>query len=84
MANFDILYQKVAANIIARCHGSIKLTKHGKILEVYDVPRHIWSKGLAGLIIKEECQNANLRNWEFPIVRTYVIKKILDQNSSKY
>lgn len=76
MADFDTLYQNVAKKIIRRCHGSIKITKHGKILEVYDVKRHIWSKGLAGLIIKEECKNANLREWEFASVRNYVINQL--------
>jgi len=77
MANLDILYRNVAAKVIQRCHGSIKITKHGKILEVYDVHRHIWSKGLAGLIIKEECKNASLKEWEFAYVRNYVIKELL-------
>jgi len=76
MANLEVLYQNIAAKIIARCHGSIKITKHGKILEVYDMHRHIWSKGLAGLIIKEECKNANLREWEFANVRSYIIKEL--------
>jgi len=77
MANIDAMYQNIAINVIKRCHGSIKITKHGKILEVYDVNRHIWSKGLAGLIIKEECKNANLKEWEFASVRNYVIKGLL-------
>ena len=77
MVKLDILYQNVATKIIQRCHGSIKITKHGKILEVYDVNRHIWSKGLAGLIIKEECKNAHLREWEFAHVRNYIIKELL-------
>ena len=77
MANLDVLYRNVAAKVIQRCHGSIKITKHGKILEVYDVHRHIWSKGLAGLIIKEECKNADLKEWEFPHVRNYIIKELL-------
>ena len=76
MANLDILYRNVAAKVVQRCHGSIKITKHGKILEVYDVNRHIWSKGLAGLIIKEECKNASLKEWEFAYVRNYVIKEV--------
>ena len=80
MANLDALYRNVASKIIQRCHGSIKITKHGKILEVYDVNRHIWSKGLAGLIIKEECKNANLREWEFASVRKYIIEELLDKN----
>lgn len=77
MANIDSMYQNIATKVIKRCHGSIKITKHGKILEVYDVNRHIWSKGLAGLIIKEECKNANLKEWEFASVRNYVIKGLL-------
>lgn len=77
MANLDVLYRNVAANVIKRCHGSIKITKHGKILEVYDVNRHIWSKGLAGLIIKEECKNVDLKEWEFAYVRNYIIKELL-------
>ena len=56
MVNFEKIYKKVALHVIHRCHGAIKITKHGKILEVYDTNRHIWSKGLAGLIIKEECK----------------------------
>ena len=77
MANLDVLYRNVAAQVIKRCHGSIKITKHGKILEVYDVNRHIWSKGLAGLIIKEECKNVDLKEWEFAYVRNYIIKELL-------
>ncbi|MBA0908388.1 MAG: hypothetical protein ITD33_05905 [Nitrosarchaeum sp.] len=77
MANLDILYRKTAALVIKRCHGMIKITKHGKILEVYDVNRHIWSKGLAGLIIKEECNNVKLKEWEFAYVRNYVIQELL-------
>ncbi len=77
MANFEKLYEKTALQIINRCHGAIKITKHGKILEVYDPKRHIWSKGLAGLIIKEECIEANLREWEFANVRGYIIKELL-------
>lgn len=76
MVNFEKVYQKVGSQIIRRCHGSIKITKHGKIIEVYDPKRHIWSKGLAGLIIKEECKNANLRDWEVANVRSYVIKEL--------
>ena len=53
MANLEKLYQQVASQIILRCHGGIKIIKHGKILQVYDPKRHIWSKGLAGLIIKK-------------------------------
>jgi hypothetical protein len=81
MANFEKLYKKVALQIIARCHGEIKITKHGKILEVYDLQRHIWSKGLAGLIIKEECKEADLRDWEFANVRSYVIQELLAKSN---
>ena len=80
MVNFEKVYQKTALHIIERCHGAIKITKHGKIIEVYDPNRHIWSDGLAGLIIKEECKNANLREWEFPKVRSYVIKELLGKS----
>ena len=66
--------------IIERCHGVIKITKHGKIIEVYDTKRHIWSDGLAGLIIKEECKNANLRDWEFVNVQSYVIMELLSKS----
>ena len=76
MAKFEELYQNVAYNIIQRCHGSMQLRKHGKIIEVYDVKRHFWSKGLAGLIIKEECKNASLKNWEVPHVRTCIIQEL--------
>jgi hypothetical protein len=77
MVNFEKLYKKVALQVIQRCHGEIKITKHGKILEVYDLKRHIWSKGLAGLIIKEECKDADLRDWEFASVRSYIIQELL-------
>ena len=79
MTNFEKMYQKVASDIIFRCHGGIKIIKHGKILQVYDPKRHIWSKGLAGLVIKEECDLANLRDWEVANVRRYVIQKLLEQ-----
>jgi len=82
MVNFEKVYARVALQIIARCHGAIKITKHGKILEVYDTKRHIWSKGLAGLIIKEECRDANLREWEISNVRSIVIKKLLDKSDN--
>ena len=75
--NFEKVYQRVGLQIIERCHGAIKITKHGKIIEVYDTKRHIWSNGLAGLIIKEECKNANLKDWEFANVRGYIIKELL-------
>jgi len=80
MVNFEKVYQKVGFQIIERCHGAIKITKYGKIIEVYDTKRHIWSDGLAGLIIKEECKNANLRDWEFANVRSYVIKELLSKS----
>ena len=79
MVNMDNLYQNVAAQVLLRCHGGIKIIKHGKVLEVYDPQRHIWSKGLAGLIIREECAKANLRDWEVANVRRRVIQKLLDQ-----
>ena len=77
MANFEKIYKRVALQIIKRCHGAIKITKHGRIVEVYDLKRHIWSDGLAGLIIKEECKLADLKEWEFANVRSYVIKELL-------
>ena len=80
MVNFEKVYQKVGLQIIERCRGEIKITKHGKIIEVYDTKRHIWSDGLAGLIIKEECKNANLRDWEFVNVRSYVIMELLSKS----
>jgi len=80
MVNFEKVYQKVGLQIIERCHGAIKITKHGKIIEVYDTKRHIWSDGLAGLIIKEECKNANLMDWEFVNVQSYVIMELLSKS----
>lgn len=82
MVNFEKVYQRVGLQIIERCHGAIKITKHGKIIEVYDPKRHIWSIGLAGLIIKEECKNANLREWEFARVRSYIIKELLEKSKN--
>ena len=82
MANFDKIYQQVASQVIQRCHGAIKITKHGKIIEVFDTKRHIWSHGLAGLIIKEECRNANLKEWEFANVRNYVIRELLGKSKN--
>jgi hypothetical protein len=76
MANIEKLYQNVASRVIQRCHGSIQLKKHGKIIEVYDVQRHFWSKGLAGLIIKEECKNASLNDWEIAHVRSMLIQEL--------
>ncbi len=79
MVNFEKTYQKVALQVIERCHGAIKITKHGKIIEVYDTKRHIWSDGLAGLIIKEESKNANLREWEVARgVRPRIISMLLE------
>ena len=80
MVNLEKLYQQVASQIILRCHGGIKIIKHGKILQVYDPNRHIWSKGLAGLVIKEECSRANLRDWEVANVRRYLIQELLEQD----
>ncbi|MFQ5496899.1 MAG: hypothetical protein ACE5DU_03335 [Nitrosopumilus sp.] len=80
MVNFEKLYHRVAMQVIQRCHGAIKITKHGKKIEVYDTKRHIWSVGLAGLIIKEECKNMDLRDWEVANVRTYVIKELLGKS----
>ena len=79
MANLEKLYQSVAEQVIQRCHGAIKITKHGKIIEVYDTRRHIWSDGLAGLIIKEESKNANLRDWEVArCIRPRIISMLLE------
>ena len=82
MVNFEKLYKKVALQVIARCHGAIKITKHGKIIEVYDPTKHIWSKGIVGLIIKEECKDANLRDWEIANVRSYVIQELLAKSEN--
>ena len=82
MVNFEKIYKKVAQQVIARCHGGIKIKKRGKIIEVYDPKRHIWSNGLAGLIIKEECKIANLKDWEVANVRGYVIQELLDKSDS--
>ncbi len=38
---------------------------------------HQNNKTLAGLIIKEECKLADLKEWEFANVRSYVIKELL-------
>ena len=80
MVNFEKVYKRVALQVLDRCHGGIKIKKHGKIIEVYDPKRHIWSDGLAGLIIKEECKNANLRDWEVANVRTYLIQELLSKS----
>jgi len=82
MVNFEKIYHRVALQIIERCHGAIKITKHGKIIEVYDTKRHIWSDGLAGLIIKEECRNSDLKEWEFAKVRGYVIQELLGKSKN--
>lgn len=76
MVKLEKLYQSVAYQIIQKCHGAIQLKKHGKRIEVYDVKLHFWSNGLAGLIIKEECKNANLKNWEIAHVRAYLIQEL--------
>jgi len=79
LANLEKLYQSVAEQVVQRCHGAIKITKHGKIIEVYDTRRHIWSDGLAGLIIKEESKNANLRDWEVArCIRPRIISMLLE------
>ena len=80
MANFEKMYRKVASQVIDRCHGGIRVKKRGKVLEVYDPKRHMWSGGLAGLVIKEECRLANLREWETARVRGYVIQELLSVN----
>jgi hypothetical protein len=82
MVNFEKLYKKVALQVIERCHGAIKITKHGKIIEVYDPVKHIWSKGIVGLIIKEECKNANLRDWEIANIRSFVIQELLAKSKN--
>ncbi|MFQ5781518.1 MAG: hypothetical protein ACE5GR_00515 [Nitrosopumilus sp.] len=81
MVNFEKLYHKVALQVIDRCHGGIKIKKHGKIIQVYDPKRHIWSNGLAGLIIKEECKNEDLREWEVANVRSYIVKELLGKST---
>jgi len=82
VVNFEKVYHRVALRVIERCHGAIKITKHGKIIEVYDTKRHIWSDGLAGLIIKEECRNSDLKDWEFANVRGYVIQELLGKSKN--
>ena len=82
MPNLEKLYQSVAETIVQRCHGAIKITKHGKIIEVYDTRRHIWSDGLAGLIIKEESKNADLRDWEVArCIRPRIISMLLEDKT---
>jgi len=83
MVNYEKIYLRTALKIIERCHGAIKITKRGKIVEVYDLKRHIWSDGLAGLIIKEECKTADLKEWEFANVRSYVIKELLAKSKDQ-
>ena len=79
LANFEKIYQRVAEQIVQRCHGAIKITKHGKVIEVYDTKRHIWSNGLAGLIIKEESRNAGLKEWEITrFIRPRIIAMLLE------
>jgi hypothetical protein len=79
VANFEKVYQMVALQIIQRCHGAIKITKHGKIIEVYDLKRHIWSDGLAGLIIKEESHKSGLKDWEVArCIRPRIIALLLE------
>jgi topoisomerase IA-like protein len=79
LVNLEKIYQSVAEQVIQRCRGAIKITKHGKIIEVYDTKRHIWSDGLAGLIIKEESKNANLREWEVArCIRPRIISMLLE------
>lgn len=79
MVNFEKLYKKVALQVINRCHGGIRIKKRGKIIEVYDPKRHIWSDGLVGLVIKEECKLANLRDWEIANVRSHIIEELLSK-----
>ena len=80
MVNFDKLYRNVALEIINKCNGGIKVKKHGKIILVYDPNRHIWSRGLIGLMIKEECKNANLRDWESAYVRGNIVEILLSKS----
>ena len=80
MVDFDKLYLQVALKIINKCHGGIRIKKHGKIILVYDPNRHIWSSGLIGLMIREECKNANLRDWESANVRSSIVKILLSKS----
>ena len=80
MVNFEKLYKKVALQVIDRCHGGIRIKKHGRIIQVYDPKRHMWSDGLVGLIIKEECKIANLRDWEIANVRRHIIEELLSKS----
>ena len=79
MVNFEKLYKRVALQVIDRCHGGIRIVKHGRIIQVYDPKRHIWSDGLVGLVIKEECKLANLRDWEVAHVRRHIIEELLSR-----
>ena len=79
MVNFEKLYKKVALQVIDRCHGGIRIKKHGRIIQVYDPKRHMWSDGLVGLVIKEECKLANLRDWEIANVRRHIIEELLSR-----
>jgi len=80
MVNFEKLYKRVALQVIDRCHGGIRIKKHGRIIKVYDPKRHMWSDGLVGLMIKEECKLANLRDWEAANVRRHVIEELLSKS----
>ena len=79
MVNFEKLYKRVALQVIDRCPGGIRIVKHGRIIQVYDPKRHIWSDGLVGLVIKEECKLANLRDWEIAHVRRHIIEELLSR-----
>lgn len=82
MVNFEKLYRRVALQVIDRCHGGIRIKKRGKIIQVYDPKRHMWSDGLVGLVIKEECSLANLRDWEAANVRRYIIEELLSKSKN--
>ena len=41
MVNFEKLYKKVALQVIDRCHGGIRIKRHGRIIQVYDPKRHV-------------------------------------------
>ncbi len=82
MVNFEKLYKKVALQVIDRCHGGIRIKKHGRIIQVYDPKRHMWSDGLVGLVIKEECKLENLRDWEVANVRRHIIEELLSKSEN--
>ena len=82
MVNFEKIYRKIALQVIDRCHGGIRIKKHGRIVQVYDPKRHMWSDGLVGLVIKEECKNANLRDWEVANVRRHIIEELLSKSDN--